>query len=66
MHQRVPKHPVEFDLVVLEDILEAAFGTILGDEAHYGRLDTRAQEAHNVVVLQVLDLHVKCQEMSSS
>ncbi len=54
VHKWVSEHPVQLDKVVLQDVLEAALWTVLGEDAT--RRDARADEPHEVIVMQVLHL----------
>lgn len=56
LHETELEHPVELDLVVVEDVLETALATVLGDEAHHFRLDAGSVEPDQVVVMEVLHL----------
>ena len=56
MHEAVAEHPVELDLLVLQDVLQTALGTVLGKDGLVRSLHTHADKAHQVVVVQVLHL----------
>ena len=56
LHDGVAKHPVEFDLFILQHVLQASFRTVLGDDALVRGVDTCPDKPDDVVVLEVFDL----------
>ena len=62
VHETVAEHPVELDLLVLENVLQTALGTVLGEDGLVRRLDTHADKPHQVVVMQILHLETHKRE----
>lgn len=61
VHERVSKHPVELNFIILENVLQRALWTVLGyKKGRVRRLEAGADESHDVIVLQILHLKNKC------
>lgn len=54
MHEGISEHPVEFYVIVFQDVLQTALGTVLGQDA--ARCDARSDEPDQVIVVEVLHL----------
>ncbi|KAJ8897728.1 hypothetical protein PR048_003078 [Dryococelus australis] len=50
VHEAVAEHPVELELIVLEDVLQASLGAVLCEQVAVGHLNACAQEPDQVVV----------------
>jgi hypothetical protein len=53
MHQAVSEHPVQFELLILQDVLKASFGAVLCQQACMWWIDTSPQKADQMVMVQV-------------
>lgn len=59
VHQRQLEHRVQLELLVLQDVLQRALRTVLGQNAAVGLLNAGAHKAHQMLVLQVFHLAPK-------
>lgn len=57
MYQTAAEHGVQLDLVILQDVLKGASGTVLGEEATMRSCDAGANEAHQMIVSHIFHLN---------
>lgn len=62
MYQTAAEHGVQLDLVILQDVLKGASGTVLGEEATMRSCDAGANEAHQMIVSHIFHLNEKERE----
>ena len=49
--------PVEFKVIILEYVLQAALGTVLCQDTHIGRVDTGSQERDQILMAHLTSLN---------
>ena len=57
VHQTVAEHPVQLNLVVLQNVLQTAARTIFRQQRAVRRCNASSDETHQMVVSQVFHLH---------
>ncbi len=62
MYQTAAEHGVQLDLVILQDVLKGASGTVLGEEATMRSCDAGANEAHQMIVSHIFHLNERARE----
>jgi hypothetical protein len=62
VYQTAAEHGVQLDLVILQDVLKGASGTVLGEEATMRSCDAGANEPHQMIVSHIFHLNEKERE----
>jgi hypothetical protein len=56
MHETITEHPIQFELLIFQDVLKASFRTILRQQTRVWRFQAGPQEAYQVVMVKISHL----------
>lgn len=56
MHETITEHPIQFELLIFQDVLKASFRTILCQQTRVWLFQAGPQEAYQVVMVKISHL----------
>ena len=56
MHETITEHPIQFELLIFQDVLKASFRTILRQQTRVWSFQAGPQEAYQVVMVKISHL----------
>lgn len=56
MHETITEHPIQFELLIFQDVLKASFRTVLRQQTRVWLFQAGPQEAYQVVMVKISHL----------